>query len=541
MTMKKNNFKLIFIFSFLVLGGIFFTNQKALATVPGPAAYWKFDEGAGGATRLDAVGSSNLTDHGGVVSGPGKINNAGYFFSASSMYVSAADSATLSTGDIDFTVSAWVMMDSKTNTMTIMGKRATGSSGEYTLVYDNSSDRFVFFILDAGGGSDIVYANNLGSPSTDTWYLVTGWRDKTAGTINIQVNNGTVNSLSTSRVVADTTAQFNIGAQMNGSNYYLSGKVDEAGFWKTTLTAAQRTELYNGGSGWIYTPPPATCASYPNGATPDGDTTSATTGVRLTSVNGVSSQVTQVLVYQWSEVNGQDDLVGYFAANQGSGTWHYNLPLDAHTELGNILVHVYIYDPSYGWLWCDTASFIRVAPPQPSCTSATPDGDWTIDNSGTVSAFANGVSNSAQVWFITWSGTTQAEQDDIVFYNGANQGGGTWKADINLASHPGLGTISSYVYLVDASSNWSLCDIASFTRLNNGTINVNSSTPTSWTITCPLTNAACPNVSSGANQTTGSYPSKPYSTWTLTPADVPGYDWQVTGCALNTPCGQVFQ
>ena len=176
----------------------------------------------------------------------------------------------------------------------------------------------------------------------------------------------------------------------------------------------------------------------------------------------------------------------------------------------------------------------------PNCSlGASPDNDWTIANSGTRSAFANGVTDATQVLFPTWSDVSG--QDDIIWYSGTDQGGGVWKGDINLASHPGLGTIFVHVYLYNAAySGGVVCDSANFIRLGTGTINVTSSTSTSWTITCPLTNPNRPNVNSGANQTAGTYPSKPSAAWTITPADIEGYDWQVTGCALNTPCAQTI-
>jgi hypothetical protein len=51
-------------------------------------------------------------------------------------------------------------------------------------------------------------------------------------------------------------------------------------------------------------------------------------------------------------------------------------------------------------------------------------------------------------------------QDDLIWYAGVNQGGGTWRASINLASHPGIGTINVHIYM--NGSVW--CNTANFTR-----------------------------------------------------------------------------
>ncbi len=172
----------------------------------------------------------------------------------------------------------------------------------------------------------------------------------------------------------------------------------------------------------------------------------------------------------------------------------------------------------------------------PTCVSATPDGEWTTATSGTRVTTANGVANATSVLFPTWS--EPGGQDDIVWYTGV-QSGSTFTANINLANHPGLGAIYVDVYLSNANYTNVFCDSAPFTRLNNGTINVDSNVPTTWTITCPLTNPNCPNITSGSGSS-GSFPDKPTSTWTLTPANISGYDWRVNNCAVNTPCAANF-
>ncbi len=175
---------------------------------------------------------------------------------------------------------------------------------------------------------------------------------------------------------------------------------------------------------------------------------------------------------------------------------------------------------------------------QPTCTSATPDGEWTVATTGNRTTQALGVSGATSVTFPTWSDS--GGQDDIIWYTGV-QSGTTWTVNIPLSSHWEVGNVNVHVYMNNANYTGIFCDSATFTRLNAGTINVNSNTPTTWTVNCPLTNPTCPNVNSGAGQTSGSYPSQPYSNWTITPADIPGYDWKVNACALNVPCAGTFQ
>jgi hypothetical protein len=50
----------------------------------------------------------------------------------------------------------------------------------------------------------------------------------------------------------DTTAAVNIGRGGVASPQYHDGRIDEVGIWKRVLTAAERTQLYNGGLGYTY-------------------------------------------------------------------------------------------------------------------------------------------------------------------------------------------------------------------------------------------------------------------------------------------------
>src|SRR5262252_1520277 len=74
-------------------------------------SYWKLDEVSG--SRVDTKGTNTLTDNNTVTSTTGIINNAASFAAASSEYLSLASNATVQTGDIDFTITAWVKMTTK--------------------------------------------------------------------------------------------------------------------------------------------------------------------------------------------------------------------------------------------------------------------------------------------------------------------------------------------------------------------------------------------------------------------------------------------
>lgn len=215
-------------------------------------SYWSMDEASG--TRTDSHGSNDLTDNNTVGSATGKINNAADFESNNNEHLSHADNADLSpTGDC--TLACWVKLETKPSISTIMGKwPGTGDSRALILRYQSSDDRFAFFVNSDGtsGGTTSVSADNLGSPSTGTWYFIVAWHDDTNNTINIQVNDGTVDSTAHTVGIHDSDEPWVVGARSDGGVQEYDGLIDEFGYWKRVLTSQERTDLYNSGDGLAY-------------------------------------------------------------------------------------------------------------------------------------------------------------------------------------------------------------------------------------------------------------------------------------------------
>ena len=212
-------------------------------------AVWELEETSG--TRNDSKGSNHLTDNNTVASATGKLGTAADFEVANSEYLSIADNTDLSTGDIDFTFAFWVQLESKAANMQFINKQGAAGTREYTIGYVISGDRLRFGVSNDGTATTTINADALGSPATATWYFVVVWHDATANTINIQVNNGTTNSVSHTTGVFDGTVAFTMGATATPSTYH-DGLLDNVYFWKRVLTADEITALYNGGNGKDY-------------------------------------------------------------------------------------------------------------------------------------------------------------------------------------------------------------------------------------------------------------------------------------------------
>ena len=99
-----------------------------------------------------------------------------------------------------------------------------------------------------------------------------------------------------------------------------------------------------------------------------------------------------------------------------------------------------------------------------------PEAEQTPKTSGTFRIYAHGVSAEAvSTRFPTWGEVDG--QDDLVWYEGINQGNGTWYADIDMSRHkpnsPEYGRFDTHVYVRTASGAESACGGAAWTRVSN--------------------------------------------------------------------------
>ena len=233
-------------------------------------SFWELEEASG--TRVDAVTASanDLTANNTPGSAAGKVGTALSctrdvpYNSATVEFLSRADNASLSVGDIDFTICCWVNHTNVTaqGDADLLGEAYVGkwnntSNQRAYLLTLNITDhapnnRFTFNV--SNDGTAVTVLDHSTGPSASTWYFVVAWHDATANTINLQINDGTAENTAHTTGVFDNTAPFRIGClEVAGINYYpMAGLIDQVGFWKRTLTAAERTWLYNTGSGRTY-------------------------------------------------------------------------------------------------------------------------------------------------------------------------------------------------------------------------------------------------------------------------------------------------
>jgi N-acetylmuramoyl-L-alanine amidase len=195
-----------------------------------------------------------------------------------------------------------------------------------------------------------------------------------------------------------------------------------------------------------------TCAS----VGPNGVVTGATSGLINVYAYGVQN-ATSVKFPAWSQMNGQDDLIWHPGTDLGGGTWTGSIDLAKHRpgnpDYGDIIVDAWMQSEPNAY-YCGEGIVVRTYPNPPVCSGVGPQGVVTSATSGSLDFYAYGVQNASSVSFPTWSHVNG--QDDIIWYPGVNQGGGTWKASIDLSKHrpgnPDYGDIIIDVWLEGSRS-----------------------------------------------------------------------------------------
>ena len=212
-------------------------------------SYWPLNEASGDA--VDIHGANTLTDTNTVTSTTGLVGNAREFTSANAEKLTRTDNATLSVGD-DFTWAGWMYLKSVSTTQTLVAKYNGSPNLEY-IFYFSTGSGFRFVASSDGAVTGLTQVNQTIAYNTpNAWVFVVAWHNATANTLNMQINNGTVDSVSHSGGVYNGTSSLEVGyntAVVEGGNCL----IDELGLWKRILTPAELTWLYNGGAGRSYT------------------------------------------------------------------------------------------------------------------------------------------------------------------------------------------------------------------------------------------------------------------------------------------------
>lgn len=215
---------------------------------------WHASEASGSLLDSSTNGNDLAEQSGTIASGTGKIGSGRDFEAGDTEWASIADQPSLSTGNIDFSASAWVIVEAGTGPFVIAVKGNLSTTSEFTL-YINGS-RAIFYISPAGAstGTKTVTANTFGDLSAGVAYHVAGGHIAGSDLIWVSVN-GTRDTASHTTGATDLTGEFRAGAWDSAGTpiWHFDGIIDELRFSKTHRTADWITTEYNSGvnSGWM--------------------------------------------------------------------------------------------------------------------------------------------------------------------------------------------------------------------------------------------------------------------------------------------------
>jgi hypothetical protein len=132
---------------------------------------------------------------------------------------------------INWHIAGWFKLDDADSQRRLIDKQS-----EYYIILNCEEG-----LLQIAGGLEVAQ-------SYDTnWHFLQAWYDVGAGTINAQMDDGSVQSAAAT-FIPSGSSDFIVGGDVGNFN----GLIDELGIWKRVLTPSERSTLYNSGNGLTY-------------------------------------------------------------------------------------------------------------------------------------------------------------------------------------------------------------------------------------------------------------------------------------------------
>lgn len=156
-----------------------------------------------------------------------------------------ANNAGIQTGNTDFTVGVWIYWDGTNGG--VVARWDSSTSKEYNIFITAGTAGFT--VTPDGSSGTAVTLNSSAVIPSGSWSFILAWHDAVNDSINIQVNNGSVDSLSHTLGVHSSNADLVFGARLPN---YVGGRISRSLFSKRILTTAEKTYLYNAGAGRSY-------------------------------------------------------------------------------------------------------------------------------------------------------------------------------------------------------------------------------------------------------------------------------------------------
>lgn len=166
------------------------------------------------------------------------------FSSASSQYLSTADSTPLSFNSTSFQIGVRVYLTSLAADKVFIAKGSnTGTTQEFSVYYSQADNRLKCSVSN-GTTRYSVLANNLGAPLANTWYWVACSFNNSSKVVTLKVDNGTSDTTTATGNIPNSTNELRIG--VDTSSHYMDGRIDKVYVWKLIPSTSDMTAIYNG-------------------------------------------------------------------------------------------------------------------------------------------------------------------------------------------------------------------------------------------------------------------------------------------------------
>ncbi len=210
-------------------------------------AYWKLDELSG--TRYASVGTGDLTDINTVGAVTGKRRNAAYFIGGNQENLQISNVNYMSLPESgDFTFSFWFNLQTTGGTAQVFFAHTEPATVRYRALISGNDNTLSFRVTqDVGAIKSVGQANTV--LQTGIWQFAHMGRDTQAGHIFCQINDRQKDITVITGKLMLTSGDFLIGGTPGS---FVSGYIDEFGYWKRKLTSGEITYLYNNGAGRTY-------------------------------------------------------------------------------------------------------------------------------------------------------------------------------------------------------------------------------------------------------------------------------------------------
>lgn len=223
----------------------------------GLQAYWKMDESSD--TRYDSIGSNNLGAANNPLSTTGIRNQGALFVRADSTALVISSSSLLGvTGANSWTIGGWFMLTDTSAGVDIALAMKVSTFKLEVRTFDKKLQLEVNTGSFANPAYSLLSSNSFGALTQNVWYNWVAWSSANSH-IGLSVNLSADTLAMSSGPFATSANWLSFGAFVNENtsggqiDECMSGRIDEVGVWNRVLTAAERANLWAGGSGNTFT------------------------------------------------------------------------------------------------------------------------------------------------------------------------------------------------------------------------------------------------------------------------------------------------